>query len=137
MQSIPQRAATGCYLDSGFSPSLFALFEVVAHNHQILNGLSYLIAQHFKHESLNCLNILMGLDGRIQIGIYSSLMKKPQLKPTSKSKRRMSLLWLESPWNLCKNIAKIIVRLELRILTVGSISLSILKILSHFLFSPF
>ncbi|OJD11084.1 hypothetical protein AJ78_08069 [Emergomyces pasteurianus Ep9510] len=34
---------------------------------QILNGLSYLIAQHFKHEALNCLNILMGLDGKIQI----------------------------------------------------------------------
>lgn len=42
----------------------------IANGSQLLDGLSYLVAQNLQHTSLDCSSILMNLDGEVQIGKF-------------------------------------------------------------------
>jgi hypothetical protein len=41
---------------------------------QVLEGLSYLVTEGFKHWSLKSLSILLGFDGAIKIGMFTGML---------------------------------------------------------------
>ncbi|CRG88241.1 hypothetical protein PISL3812_05269 [Talaromyces islandicus] len=43
---------------------------------QVLDGLSYLMAEGFEHGSLKCSNILMGMDGTVRIGCLEAIHRR-------------------------------------------------------------
>ena len=41
---------------------------MIANRPQLLDGLSYLVAQNLQHTSLDCSSVLMNLNGDVKIG---------------------------------------------------------------------
>ncbi|KAI1906768.1 hypothetical protein LOZ65_006831 [Ophidiomyces ophidiicola] len=73
-------------------PSESQLASIVA---QVLDGLSYLAASGFEHESMTCSNILLGLDGLVKIGSLEFCVKIPPNRPQTRSIKALSIITME------------------------------------------
>ncbi|KAB8069051.1 hypothetical protein BDV29DRAFT_59736 [Aspergillus leporis] len=62
---------------------------------QVLDGLSYLVANGFEHRSLTCSNTLLALDGSIKIAGLESCIESPQSKSQTLSIKAIATMTMD------------------------------------------